>query len=340
MLGEDSRGINICFACGECGGELSFSSGRRGRVETCHHCGAFVDVPERSQTTAVVAPIGSVPVSEFSFVVRNPSRAELWQDMGVATCLLLIPWWLGCLGYLSGWSSFTANFAYTHLILMATSLQVSVPLLMISRFRSPSWRECGLVRPVWIADTIVGSGVWVAGTAASMFALSLLSAPWAELRFLEGVAFAEAPNGILQNLLMVVAAAANGFTEEFAMRGFLFTRLELLLKSRWGTILLTTVLFASYHVYQGIGRTLGIAAIGVGLRDRVLCVPSHLAAGHRARDHRFRRPSVRLKAARKTRVASDAAKWAHSMLRGLGRDPFGQFHERRLQVQLFLLEQR
>jgi len=43
----------------------------------------------------------------------------------------------------------------------------------------------------------------------------------------------------------------NGFAEELVMRGYLIPRFERLLNSTWGSLLLTTVLFATYHCYQG-----------------------------------------------------------------------------------------
>ena len=36
----------ITFECEECGKSISFPADRRGRVETCRFCNAYVDVPE------------------------------------------------------------------------------------------------------------------------------------------------------------------------------------------------------------------------------------------------------------------------------------------------------
>ncbi len=47
------------------------------------------------------------------------------------------------------------------------------------------------------------------------------------------------------------------------MRGYLLTRLEHLLRSTWLAILVTTVLFASYHVYQGPVGLIGAAVVGL-----------------------------------------------------------------------------
>ncbi|QDV24012.1 putative signal transducing protein [Aureliella helgolandensis] len=43
---EKGEGPPIEFDCENCGKPLSFASNRRGGVETCKHCGKYVDVPE------------------------------------------------------------------------------------------------------------------------------------------------------------------------------------------------------------------------------------------------------------------------------------------------------
>jgi hypothetical protein len=42
----DEAGDDVCLTCPECDAELSFPSDRRGHVEECPECGAYVDVPE------------------------------------------------------------------------------------------------------------------------------------------------------------------------------------------------------------------------------------------------------------------------------------------------------
>jgi hypothetical protein len=47
------------------------------------------------------------------------------------------------------------------------------------------------------------------------------------------------------------------------MRGYLIPRLEQLLRSTWIAVLVSTLLFASYHVYQGAASTIIIGAMGL-----------------------------------------------------------------------------
>jgi membrane protease YdiL (CAAX protease family) len=47
------------------------------------------------------------------------------------------------------------------------------------------------------------------------------------------------------------------------MRGYLIARFERLLRSTWLAVLITTVMFGSYHLYQGVGPAIVIAASGL-----------------------------------------------------------------------------
>ena len=60
----------------------------------------------------------------------------------------------------------------------------------------------------------------------------------------------------------MVAEGANGFAEELVMRAYLLVRLERLLSSTWLAVVVTTTLFASYHIYQGTTVMIGTAAFG------------------------------------------------------------------------------
>ena len=64
-------------------------------------------------------------------------------------------------------------------------------------------------------------------------------------------------------LLIFVASAANGFTEELAMRSYLIPRISRLMGSDLSALIITSGLFAIYHMYQG--RYGIISALLVGL---------------------------------------------------------------------------
>ena len=47
------------------------------------------------------------------------------------------------------------------------------------------------------------------------------------------------------------------------MRGYLLPRLERLLRSTAAAVVITSLLFASYHIYQGFAAVCGSAAFGL-----------------------------------------------------------------------------
>jgi membrane protease YdiL (CAAX protease family) len=61
-----------------------------------------------------------------------------------------------------------------------------------------------------------------------------------------------APREPEQTVLFIVAQLANGFAEELVMRGYLIPRFEDLFGSTGKALVLSSVLFASYHLYQGL----------------------------------------------------------------------------------------
>ena len=66
-------------------------------------------------------------------------------------------------------------------------------------------------------------------------------------------------------LLVAVVFAAGGFSEELVMRGYLIPRLERLLQSTWVAVVVTSVLFGSYHLYQGTAYAIASAVLGLFL---------------------------------------------------------------------------
>lgn len=63
--------------------------------------------------------------------------------------------------------------------------------------------------------------------------------------------------------VLVLAALENGFLEEVLVVGYLLTRLRQLKVDPWLALLLSALLRASYHLYQGIGQAIGNALMGL-----------------------------------------------------------------------------
>ncbi len=137
--------------------------------------------------------------------------------------------------------------------------QVSLPLLVILSLTGEHWARFGIVRFSWLIDVPSGLIFWMVGFVSCIAIMSLLppsvpvesSVNWAK------------PAGLLGVFLLLASSVANGFAEEFVMRGYLLTRFERLFRSTWLALLVTTALFASYHLYQGPAGVIWAATFGL-----------------------------------------------------------------------------
>ncbi|HKB01109.1 MAG TPA: CPBP family glutamic-type intramembrane protease [Gemmataceae bacterium] len=137
-----------------------------------------------------------------------------------------------------------------------------VTLYLIHRSGEP-WGRFGLDRPAG-SDLFLGLGMLIVAELAWIL-VSRLGLPSTSYPFV-------GPKGPTENALMLVAHAANGFTEELVTRAYLITRLEVLLRSRGAALFLAAAAFASYHAYQGpaglafaflFGLVYGLAYLGI-----------------------------------------------------------------------------
>ncbi len=138
-----------------------------------------------------------------------------------------------------------------------------MPLLLILAMGRDPWRMFGIVRPKWIMDVLLACLIWLTAIAVLEFVRRLLPPvmlePWAVLHVVRRAR----PEGAAAFALLFLGCLAGGFSEEFVMRGYLIPRLERLLRSTWAAVLVTSLLFASYHLYQGV--TPAIADVALGL---------------------------------------------------------------------------
>jgi membrane protease YdiL (CAAX protease family) len=147
--------------------------------------------------------------------------------------------------------------------LTGTSACIAFVTLYLIRRSGEPWGRFGLDRP---AGTDLFLGVGMLFVAELVWILSgRLGLPSTSYPF-------SVPKGSTEYALMILAHAANGFTEELVTRAYLITRLEVLLRSRVWAVVLAATAFASYHAYQGpaglvgnflLGLAYGLAYLGV-----------------------------------------------------------------------------
>ncbi|WP_020471735.1 CPBP family intramembrane glutamic endopeptidase [Zavarzinella formosa] len=123
---------------------------------------------------------------------------------------------------------------------------IFVTIYLISRSGEP-WERFGLPR-VSLMDALAAVSVFIVEKIVWLSCYG--SVRWDKEMFSK-YQFAH-PTSPTDHGLMVLRELANGFSEELVMRAYLLTRLEHLLGSRVGAVLMSALLFASYHGYQGV----------------------------------------------------------------------------------------
>ena len=119
------------------------------------------------------------------------------------------------------------------------------------------------MRPRWIADTLGGCAIWGVATVAYFVVISLVPPSILEGSASADTAHRAAAEGLTRFLLVLIPFTAGAFAEELVMRGYLIPRLERLLRSTLAAVLVTTILFASYHLYQGPAGVISAATTGL-----------------------------------------------------------------------------
>ncbi len=79
----------IRFACSQCSAPLEFSGDRRGGIETCDHCGEYVDVPEVSDEKMIEKELtldAAVSVAE-----APARRIPLMLELGCFLLFVYVP---------------------------------------------------------------------------------------------------------------------------------------------------------------------------------------------------------------------------------------------------------
>ncbi len=258
----------ITFACQECGRGITLPAARRGHVETCPGCGSYVDVPYEpapaSPSQAAASAGGAADVTRpASFVPRPRTTLGLWLEVLAVLCLAYVPYLFSALTATNGVRPASREPLDLLLYRLIGAFRVSAPLLVIMALSRDPWRLFGIVRPVWLADAMATIVIAGGGTVVCKFVLHLLPGWMLEPSRPANLANRVEPDGIVAALLVSVVYVAGAFSEELVMRGYLIPRLERLLHSTLAALVITSLLFGSYHLYQGVGHAIDNVAFGL-----------------------------------------------------------------------------
>lgn len=149
-------------------------------------------------------------------------------------------------------------FIFTELPNMAGSIQVLAVILflLVARRQHIPLADAGLVRPRWVRDVVLGMALFVVATAVSY----LVRVAFPSNGFLD---YSFYPKAALGYSVMTVSLLLNSVMEELVWRGYVLQRLTRLGTSTALAIVVSSGLFASYHLYQGPNAVVEILIWGV-----------------------------------------------------------------------------
>jgi len=145
--------------------------------------------------------------------------------------------------------------------------QVAAPVLYLMWRSGEPWRAYGFRRFGW-RDLFGGLAAYVLATAAyyaSYYGLRYtVSAETVQHVFASRIPrVLPMPRTAIDFTLATLMCLTNGFAEELVMRGYLIRRFEQIFASTTKAVLLSSGLFAAYHLYQGWHGALSAAIVGI-----------------------------------------------------------------------------
>jgi len=253
---------SVTFACEECGRQITLPANRAGHVDDCPHCHEFVDVPSVSEAACAVDEAADRPCDAHSKAANGRTNGQLWCEVLAVLCLGYFPYLVSALMH-EGQGSRHTSFVEHALALVVAAMQIAIPLLLIMSLSNDGWSVFGIVRPRWILDGLLAIAICCLGRIGRNTTLSLVP-EWLYRSLANGHhAPGLRPSGVLEYTLMTVMLLIAGASEELMMRGYLIPRLERLLRSTWLAVVLTSAMFASYHLYQGVLAAIGHFGFGL-----------------------------------------------------------------------------
>jgi membrane protease YdiL (CAAX protease family) len=192
--------------------------------------------PDPAPPAAADAPAPPTPEP------AGPSRRAGWAELAAVLAVGVVP---GLVGSVTGYHSPSAPLPYWLDTLQLTVLSgctIFVTLYLIGRSGDGYAKFGSPGRP--FRTPYLGVGLMLVAGWAWRLAAGLPDDGWVN-------PFPQ-PRGWADHVMMAVKLGAAGFAEELVYRAYLVTRLADLLRSRGEAVLVSSLLFAVSHVYQGL----------------------------------------------------------------------------------------
>jgi membrane protease YdiL (CAAX protease family) len=205
----------------------------------------------------------SQSISRAGLLAANvPRRTLLWIEVGIVATIFFLPALYGGLRGFLAHDFFAREFGwYAEGTRLVGTAEAVIPVLFIVWVSGDGLKHFGLISVVW----------W-------RFLPAMLLGLLANLVLTSAVGHLVYPHyhahpgfrlpGMPPRMYALTGARIlnyfpAAFAEEFIMRGYLIARLTELLGSRWVAWLVSSVLFGSYHIYQGVIPALTIFGAGL-----------------------------------------------------------------------------
>jgi len=257
---EMSKAVVVVFRCSSCKAVIAFSGSQIGRIENCPRCSRYVDVPETSdqsldkeliQETLARFRDRENPGNENAFANSLYWSVEILFVLFIAYFRDLV---FALQAYLSrNQSNPMEKLAVDEVTeyLWFRSIVVLLLLLPVQLLSMRPLSHVGLTVKLLGRDILFGLGLGVSVYAIT-FAMEWVLALWFDLQPYESSLVWTQPISVEMWFAYGLALLANSFAEEIVMRGYMIDRLEQLFGKSWLAILISSLLFGSYHIYQGL----------------------------------------------------------------------------------------
>ncbi len=271
---------SIRFTCESCRQSIFVDAVHAGGVETCPCCAEYTDVPE----STVENTVDGVP----RITHRKKNGFEITIiEIGLVLALVWFPlFWNAFQYYLV--SDEYSYYLFEQLFvdeswrtIRWSTLNIAI-VVGITYLTRKGWESLGIVKLQWRRDVMLS--IVVVG------AFFLLALPWygfpdasSEEWMPSDATLSSLPieyqsyyeqliaswkyerENSMANVVysLLIALVMNSFAEELSMRTFLIPRLRCIFKSDWTAIAISSALFASYHIYQGLLSVFFVFLFGV-----------------------------------------------------------------------------
>lgn len=156
---------------------------------------------------------------------------------------------------------------YFSTFLIVRSITVTIPIFYIISLSDKSLANYGISKFRIPQDIFWGILIFIIGLVIlTLFTLTLnsLFQTLYDSNDIEAIRkIFSKPKTTFGFLLLIIGCILNGFAEEFVMRGYFIERIKTALNSAFYAIVISALLFASYHLYQRTTGTLSVFVLGL-----------------------------------------------------------------------------